>query len=246
MLSIKNIIFLFLLFSIFGYKTIQQAIVKKQDIQKSDIFRISEGINPVSFNNFLNDSLQGNEVVLKGKIYDTGAINLFYHYQYNEGNITAKRFFLDKRVYENKLSSQWIELRGHYSKTGKDKIEISVSNYIVIESISKHIEGAIKYTNKWFGANKKNFDLNKFKQTDRFQTALLDFQNTDLNQTVFEADSSILFVDFNKKLIGVNCGSHILRKTEQRSDFLSFFAIYCYSHNVIKEIIVQNTGYFLE
>lgn len=241
-----NLVALLLLFFTSGCKLTHHPVSFIAQPQQQDVFIVSEGNTLISFDNVLNDSLKGKKVSLKGKIHDTGSLNLFYTYSYSDSTITATRFFIDKRLFIKPYSYNWATLHGHYSKTGKDKIEISVTNFKIMDSINAEVEKAVSYSTKWVAENKKSFDLNEYKNTQRFSKALTDFRNVNLNHIAFEPDSTVTFIDFENRLIGINCGRHILRKTEQRSDFLCFHAIYDFKHKVLKKVIVQNVGVFLE
>ncbi len=211
-----------------------------------DIIVFAEGSTLYKTNNNINDSLINQKTLLIGKIHDTGALNLFYVYEFNADEILAKRFFLDSRVYKNKYSSTWAKLEGYYTKTGKYKIGLAVEKMHKIQGIDKITGEAISRSKKWMRKNRTNIDLNQYKNTKRFQKAFLEFKNKNLNHLPFEPGSSITFIDFDRKYMGVNCGKYILRETAQRKDNLCIHAIYDYEDNTLQKIFVQNTGSFLE
>lgn len=215
-------------------------------LQQKDIIVFAEGSTLLNTNNNLNDSLINQKTLLKGKIHDTGSLNLFYVYKFNGDEILAKRFFLDQRVYKNKYSSTWAEIGGTYTKAGKYNIGLTVEKMHKIQGIDEITVQAISKSKKWMEENRTNIDLNQYKKTKRFKKAFLEFKNKNLNHLPFEPDSSITFIDFERKYIGVNCGKYILRETAQRKDYLCIHAIYDYEDNTLQKIFVQNTGSFLE
>lgn len=130
-------------------------------------------------------------------------------------------------------------------------VEVQISNGLQLQELISNgldiITGkAASRSKKWLKENRTNIDLNQYKTTNRFKKAFLEFKNKNLNHLVFEPDSSITFIDFDKKYVGVNCGKYILRETAQRKDYLCIHAIYDYENNTLKKALIQNTGCFLE
>ncbi|MBT8386123.1 MAG: hypothetical protein KJO12_01825, partial [Ignavibacteria bacterium] len=138
---------------------------------------------------------------------------------------------------------------GKYSRLDYDsdgKNEINITNFKKLSEIDTDVEKAASYCSDWVSKNRTSYDLNEYKQTERFKKALSDLEHLDFNKTKFKLDQSLVYFDFNKMVIGVDCGRHTLRENIQRGDYLNYLAIYDLKNEKLLKVKIVNTGYYLE
>lgn len=214
-----------------------------------DLFQISEG-NLFDHNNTkLPEDLSGKTFVLYGELFDTGELNLMDIYTYDDENTLRRRYYVKNRVYQKPFNSVWVQVTGKYSLLDYDsdgKNEVDIRNFKKLSEIDKKVEKAEDYCSDWVSKNRTSYDLNEYKQTERFKKALSDLEYLDFNKTDFKIDHSLVFFDFDKMVIGVACGRHTLRENIQRGDFLNYLAIYDLKNEKLLKVKIVNTGYFLE
>lgn len=211
-----------------------------------DIFVFTESNTLFKTDNSVDGGSLNTKIKLIGKIHDTGTINMFYVYESKTGFVLQKRFFVEERIFKEKFRSKWCEIEGVYTKTGKDKIEIGIQKIKEVKDLESIFSQSKSQTLNWFNNNRQNLNLNEYKKTQRFQKALKQFSRKDLNSLPFQSDSTITFIDYNNSTVGIYLGHHILNKTDQRKDFITFHGIYNFKINSIQNIYIQNTGEFLE
>ncbi len=182
-----------------------------------------------------------------GRLTGTGIT--IYRYDGKEAYYRSLKFTKKINILPKQNQQTWIKVKGkayeQINNNLKDNI-IDVDDYetIVVETdvITKIVDETCEYVEN----NLQNIDLNEYKKTQRFMTALKDLANKDLNQIEYLSIKKIVFKDYDRNYIGIHCGKSIMRKNLQRGDFLSYLAIYNMNNNSLEKIIVRNTGYFLE
>jgi hypothetical protein len=224
----------------------------KSQIQESGLnglFQISEGSLFNHNNTKLPEDLSSKSFVLYGELFDTGELNLMDIYIFDGENALRRRYYVKNRVYQKPFNSVWVQVTGKYSRLDYDsdgKNEIDISNFKKLSEIDKKVEEAEDYCRDWVSKNRTFNDLNEYKQTERFKKALGDLEHIDFNKTEFKIDHSLVYFDFDKMIIGVDCGRHTLRENLQRGDYLNYLAIYDLKNEKLLKVKVVNTGYFLE
>lgn len=220
-----------------------------QENRLIDLFQISEGSLFDHNNTKLPEDLSGKSFVLYGELFDTGELNLMDIYTFDGENTLRRRYYVKSRVYKNQFNSVWVQVSGKYSRLDYDsdgKNELDVSSFKKLSEIDKKVEKAGGYCSDWVSKNRTSYDLNEYKKTKRFKKALSDLEHLDFNKTDFKIDHSLVYFDFDKMVIGVECGRHTLRENIQRGDFLNYLAIYDLKNEKLLKVKIVNTGYFLE
>lgn len=220
-----------------------------QENRLISLFQISEGSLFDHNNTKLPEDLSGKTFVLFGELFDTGELNLMDIYTYDDENTLRRRYYVKNRVYQKPFNSVWVQVTGKYSLLDYDsdgKNEVDIRNFKKLSEIDKKVEKAVGYCSDWVSKNRTSYDLNEYKQTERFKKALSDLEYLDFNKTDFKIDHSLVFFDFDKMVIGVACGRHTLRENIQRGDFLNYLAIYDIKNEKLLKVKIVNTGYFLE
>lgn len=220
-----------------------------QENRLIDLFQISEGSLFDNNNTKLPEDLSAKSFVLYGELFDTGELNLMDIYTFDGENALRRRYYVKNRVYQKPFNSVWVQVTGKYSRLDYDsdgKNEIDISNFIKLSEIDKKVEKAEDYCRDWVSKNRTSYDLNEYKQTERFKIALSDLEHLDFNKTDFKIDHSLVYFDFDKMVIGVACGRHTLRENLQRADYLNYLAIYDLKNEKLLKVKIVNTGYFLE
>jgi len=183
------------------------------------LFQISEGSLFDHNNTKLPKDLSGKTFVLYGELFDTGELNLMDIYTSDGENALRRRYYVKNRVYQNPFNSVWVQVTGKYSRLDYDsdgKNEVDISSFKKLSEIDKKVEKAEGYCSDWVSKNRTSYDLNEYKQTERFKKTLSDLEHIDFNKTDFKIDHSLVFFDFDKMVIGVACGRHTLRENIQR------------------------------
>ncbi len=194
----------------------------------------------------ISKELLNKEATFYGLIHDTGAINMLYTYRFDGEKLYSRRYYVKERIFKDPINSIWVKLNGKYSSVEYDKQEIDAMSFERLDEIESKIETARYYSCNIVNQQRIFYDLNNYKETDRFKKAFSDFQNVNLNMLQFRPDSSLTFIDFDEMIAGFDCGGTILTESVIRGDYLTYYAIYdLNSENLIKVIIV-NTGYFME
>ena len=125
----------------------------------------------------------------------------------------------------------------------KNKIEdkkVTVVNKRQLKKIKRK-------STRWLRFNRKNFDINAYKETKRFHTRFKKYADTDFNKLPFKKDNEVIFIRKEKEQIGIHAGKLVIsKKKEHHADYLSFVVVFNYKKNKIEEVILKNTGYFLE
>ena len=220
-----------------------------QENKLISLFQISEGSLFDHNNTKIPEDLSGKTFVLYGELFDTGELNLMDIYTIDGENTLRRRYYVKNRVYQNPFNSIWVQVTGKYSLLDYDSDgnnEVDISNFKKLSEIDKKVEKADDYCSDWVSKNRTSYDLNEYKQTERFKKALSDLEYLDFNKTDFKIDHSLVFFDFDKMVIGVACGRHTLRENIQRGDFLNYLAIYDIKNEKLLKVKIVNTGYFLE
>lgn len=213
------------------------------------LFQISEGSLFDHSNTRLPKDLSAKSFVLYGELFDTGELNLMDIYTFDGENALLRRYYVKNRVYQNPFNSVWVQVTGKYSRLDYDsdgKNEVDISSFKKLSEIDKKVEKAEGYCSDWVSKNRTSYDLNEYKQTERFKNALSDLEHLDFNKTDFKIDHSLVYFDFDKMVIGVDCGKHTLRENIQRGDFLNYLAVYDLKNEKLLKVNIVNTGYFLE
>ena len=175
---------------------------------------------------------------------DTGSVNLLATYSFDGNNVFQKRYYLKRRVYRG--SRCWVKIHGRFSRGTYEENEIDVVSIERLSEIEKKIEVAKSYCSKWVANNRVLYDLNNYKNTKRFKQALNDLKDLDFNKTDFRASSNVVFLDFEKMIVGIQCGQHKLRETAHRLDLLVYTAIYDLSAGELIEVTIDNAGHIYE
>ena len=215
--------------------------------QLNIIFEVVDGnsIIEVETEHLSIDSLN-KEAVFYGLLHDTGAINMLYVYRFDGEKVYSKRYYLKERIFKDPINSIWVKLNGKHSSVEYGKEEIDADSFERLGEMENKIENAKHYSCNTVNQQKIFYDLNNYKETDRFKRAFSDFQNINLTMLQFRTDSSLTFIDFDKMIVGFDCGETVLSESVIRGDYLTYYAIYdLNSENLIKVIII-NTGYFME
>ena len=99
----------------------------------------------------------------------------------------------------------------------------------------------------WIRFHRKDFDINAYKKTKRFHTRFKKYSDMNLNKLPFKKDNEVVFINKEKNQIGIHAGKLVVsEKKEHHADYLSFVVVFNYEKNKIEELILKNTGYFLE
>ena len=184
-----------------------------------------------------------------GKLSDTGVLNFFDEFYYQDPDGFQIRFYVQERKLQNPHHFIWVGVSGVYSRVnygGDSKNEIEIQNIFHVPEYDKKLTWAKKYCRDWVNINKLNVDLNAFKKTNRFRKTLKELEALDFNKTEFIRDSSIVFFDIDNMICGINCGKQVLRENSQRGDFLTYLAICDIKREKLIRVKIVNTGYFLE
>ena len=123
---------------------------------------------------------------------------------------------------------------------------IDASSFGPVPGLDASLERAVREACAHVEANRKGFDLNLYKGTERFKAALAEHADKDLNSLPFEPRDEVVFVDTDVRRIGIDCGRVVLRNDPVRGDFLSFLAVYDLEAGRVERVLVRNTGYFME
>jgi hypothetical protein len=193
--------------------------------------------------------MEGKSFSAYGKLSDTGALNFFDEFYYEDPDIFQRRFYVKDGKFRTPHRFIWVHISGKYSRLSYDadrKSEIEIRKFHHIPEFDKKLTWAKKYCKDWVGNNKLKIDLNAFKKTSGFSKALKDLEGVNFNKTEFIQDSSIVFFDAEKMIAGINCGKQVLRENVQRGDFLTYLAICDLKKEKLIKVKIVNTGYFLE
>lgn len=205
-------------------------------------FEISEGNSLIDGEiSNLSGEVPGNPVALYGHLVDTGELNMFYIYSFDGVKVSSKRYFFSQRIYEGSEQGIWASVSGTYSESEY----IDADKFERIDEIDKQVERAGKQACEWVAKNRTSYDLNPYKNTDRFK-ALGFSALMDLNEAEFRPANLTVFIDFKKMTAGFDCGSSVLGENSQRGDFLTYMVIYDLDEMKLIKAIIRNTGYFLE
>ncbi len=211
------------------------------------IFQIVDGnsINEIE-NKRLSTDFLNKEVTLYGLLHDTSAINMLYTYRFDGEKVYSKRYYLKDRIFKDHVKSIWVELNGKYSSVEYGKEEIDATNFERLEEMENKIENAKQYSCDIVKEQRIFYDLNNYKETDRFNKVFSGLQNINLNMLQFRPDSSLTFIDFDKMIAGFDCGKTILKESVISGNYLTYYAIYDLNSENLVKVIIVNTGYFME
>jgi hypothetical protein len=215
--------------------------------QLNIVFKVVEGnsLNEIETEPLSKDLLN-KEDTFYGLLHDTGVLNMLYTYRFDGEKVFSRRYYLKNRILKDRLNSIWVKLNGKHSSVEYGKEEIDTDSFERLGEMENKIENAKHYSCNTVNQQRIFYDLNNYKETDRFKSAFSDFKDVNLNMLGFRSDSSLTFIDFDKMIVGFDCGKAILTESVIRGDYLTYYAIYdLNSENLIKVIIV-NTGYFME
>ncbi len=224
-------------------------LIKNTITAENVLFEIAEGNSLIKADpKFLSADLLNKPVEFYGRITDTSAINMFYVQSFDGVNAYSRRYYLENRVYINPHQSEWVKIIGKYSNIDakNDAHKIDVISFEKVADIDEKIKDAKKYLSEWLDKNRKNFDLNEYKKTERFRSTFNDLQDTDLNNKKFESMRDLIFVDGNTMTAGIVSGKIILRENIQRGDYLYYLSIFDLDNMKLLRVIVKNDGYFAE
>lgn len=215
--------------------------------QLNIIFEVVDG-NSISEieNEHLSRNLLSKEVTLYGLLHDTSAINMFYTYRFDGEKVYSRRYYLKGRIFKDPIKSIWVKLNGKYSSIEYGKEEIDATSFETLDEIENKIENAKYYSCNIVNQQRIFYDLNNYKETERFKRTFSNFQNVNLNMLQFRPDSSLIFIDFDKMIVGFDCGKTILTESVIRGDYLTYYAIYDLNIENLIKVIIVNTGYFME
>ena len=220
---------------------------KTVENKEDTMFEVAEGSSmTTNYYKPLDKDLLGKECTFFGKLTDTGELNLFYTYSFDGTTSNVRRYYLKNRIYKDPSNFCWVKITGKYSNVDPDKDEIDAVSYEKVGQMDEKIEKAVSYSTKWVAENKASYDLNKYKSTQRFHMAFESLKDSDFNKTEFSSGNELVFIDYDKMIIGIDVGKQILRKNEQRADYLNYIAIYDLNSMKLTKVIIRNTGYFLE
>ncbi len=209
-------------------------------------FEISDGQGLVSTDTTATEEDTNTTLTLVGRIEDTGDMNLFRTYRLVEGRVLSRQYYLTERMYQELHRSTWVRLTCQPAGTLHGGPVIDALSFGPVPGLNTSLERAVRESCAHVEANRKGFDLNLYKGTERFKAALTEHADKDLNALPFEPRDEVVFVDTDVRRIGIDCGRVVLRNDPVRGDFLSFLAVYDLDVGRVERVLVRNTGYFLE
>jgi len=222
-------------------------ILENQPNQCNIVFEVAEGNSLIEIETEqLSENLLNKTDTFYGLLHDTGVLNMLYTYRFDGEKAYSRRYYLKERIFNDRLKSIWVRIDGKYSNIEHGKEEIDADNFERLTELDKRIEDAKDYSCLMVNRNRLLYDLNNYKETERFKKAFSEFQNVNLNMLRFRPDSTLIFIDFNKMIVGISCGEKILRETIVRGDYLTYEAIYDLNNGDLIKVIIVNTGYFME
>ena len=209
-------------------------------------FEVSDGQGLVGVDTSTLKGDTNDTLTLVGRIEDTGALNLFRTYRLAEGRALSRQYYLTERVYEVPHRSTWVRLTCRPAGTLHSGPALRVSSFEPVPGLNASLKRAVQDACEQVEANRREFDLNLYKGTERFKAALAEHADKDLNSLPFEPRDEVVFVDPDVRTAGIDCGRVVLRNDPVRGDFLSFLVVYDLKNGRVERVLVRNTGYFLE
>jgi hypothetical protein len=184
-----------------------------------------------------------------GKLEKTGKQLSFTTYSYKQNVFFVRKYYVTNPLDNTLINHSWVQAQGVYHKSVAARVEITISNCQSVIKWNKKIATAVQDSRKWVIANLPKYDLNNFKNTERFRLALSHLHKTNLNSSKYLPQinkSPVIYADFNNMIIGIDCGKSLLFRNEIRGDFLSYVAVYDIKKQKLLCACVINTGYYLE
>ena len=118
---------------------------------------------------------------------------------------------------------------------------LRVIDYEFSDSLRSEIINAKVKSYRWLKENRKEIDANLYKQTNRFSDLRFSkYAKEDINKLPFKADSKIVFYNHEENTAGFICGRYVL------GDYISFLVIYNFKKQKVTDVILFNTGFFME
>lgn len=206
-------------------------------------FVIAEGNAPVLFGADPAECRPGQHLDRYGWLFDTSAFNLFTVYTFDGERALLAQFSLTERLRQAPHTGAWVQLSGQCVTARY----LTASSYEPVPAIDDAVAVVTAAACAWVDAHRTTFDFNAYKSTQRFQQALASLYATlDLNAIPFEPAAEIVFIDAEQMIAGIDCGHYVLGETVQRGDYLTLLAIVDLDERRLHQVIVQNTGFFLE
>ncbi len=191
----------------------------------------------------LLDGGKERDTVLFGKVGVHKNHAMFTHFRDSSDFILGANLWFEPDSAIVQEGVGWGMVRVKFSEDKKAKVLAFEQNKYTISVLDE----ALSASDKWFAKNRKGFDLNLFKITDRYQNFLAKkIKLQDLNKAKYIRKPNILFWDATKGTIGVEMGKCILQKNIQWGHFLNYTVVYDYKNKKVVKVYVYNTGYFLE
>lgn len=177
-----------------------------------------------------------------GRIHTTVALSTFYTFQFENQEVKAYRYYLDR---ENPLIHQspdeWVILSGKME--GEEKLK--VTNIKQWTTVQQAYQLGINKSGRWLKHHSDQLNLNQIKSKSFWLDIPEELHVKDLNQIPFIKDERLLFVDANRQLLGINYGKRILLESEKRREYLNYLFIYDIQLDKIVKLQILNTSYQL-
>lgn len=136
-------------------------------------FETLEGSSLFSYDDYLDETLEvGKQYTFRGQLSDTGAINMFYVYDFDGRKVRSTRYFLDDRIYQASVEKRdvWVDITGtlatkDHGVSGEVPEVLVSATYkevafpaaVQVEAVCTRVRLALE-----------DFDLNKYKTTNRY------------------------------------------------------------------------------
>ncbi len=206
-------------------------------------FVIAEGNAPVLFGTDPAECPPGQHLDRYGWLFDTSAFNLFTVYTFDGERALLAQFTLTERIRQAPHTGAWVQLSGQCVTARY----LTAASYAPVPAIDDAIVDVMQATCAGVDAQRAQFDFNAYKSTQRFQQALASlYADLDLNAIPFQPAAEVVFIDGAQMIAGIDCGHYVLGETVQRGDYLTLLAIVDLDERQVSQVIVQNTGFFLE